>query len=960
MISRMARHALLGPVLLLGIVSLAAAQQGPIPAATITGTVRSQRGTILEGARVALETGDTTVTTDARGRFRLRLIVGQRVTLRVSAVGHSPALVTAGPIAAGTTRDLVLTLDPLYLLDALAVTGVKQRPLLNTESAATGGALDAEEIAALPTDAREPLALAFTIPGVAQSTGFFGDAPPLTINGQNSLYTQYTVDGLDNNEGFLGGPRVEFPLGALARLNVSANSYGAAQGRSSNGVVDFESKAGANASTGELFAYYRPGLPFDASPKLVPAGTDPDGFRRFQFGGGYGGALIKNRLLGFVAAEYANENEDRIGSTAQTAFVGTEKRQKVKGFARFDYGWSPTQTTTLRFAYSNTDRAGNGSGVVVPEADIVTRRIGSITALTHRSALRGGRASNTASVQFGTYRWYFPPSASSFAVPQVTVVGSDGVTVQAVVGSSNFIFDDTERQVQLRNVFETKLGQTHTLQIGADAIRASFQLTGAQTNPNGAYTVYNDGNITPSGPFLSINDIPANVRVRNYTIDARPQQVDLTQSVIGAFIEDRIRVTSSFLVTAGVRWDYDDITSRGESSPDLNNVQPRASFVWARTATSVVRGGLGIYTGKLPYAVYSDAVQFGPTGNQTVTFQEGTSFPPPAFRQGPSAAALAALGTQLPAAEQRRTFALGLEQPSSRQASLGITQTVGANWALSIDGVYSRTVGLPRSVDLNAITRTLGAADTLAAPISAGDAFRPTTPAAGSFRRLTTTESGGVAQYWGLYTAARRRLSDNWTLDANWVWSRAQNDTEDINFNATQANCFNEARIDAVTGAACTSSEWADAVNDRRHKVTLRTVYTMADRVRLSLIGDWQTGQPVNRIANFRDLDGSGGIFGEGFVGNADRFPGIDRNSERLPDFFEINSGVTVLVPFGRRDLELRADVFNALNATEWGNFANGIPGGGSRTQLGRPGDAIVLRAPGRPRQFQFSARYVF
>jgi hypothetical protein len=57
---------------------------------------------------------------------------------------------------------------------------------------------------------------------------------------------------------------------------------------------------------------------------------------------------------------------------------------------------------------------------------------------------------------------------------------------------------------------------------------------------------------------------------------------------------------------------------------------------------------------------------------------------------------------------------------------------------------------------------------------------------------------------------------------------------------------------------------------------------------------------------------------------------------------------------------ELRADIFNALNGTEWGNFANGIPGGGSRTQGGRPGDPILLRSPGPPRQAQFSARYAF
>ncbi len=934
--------------------------------AVLTGSVRAQNGAPVAGARVTFDPGAAAAETDAQGRFRLPVPAGTPGTVTFAAVGFSPEDLAVPAIPAGGARQLAVTLAPLYTLDALTVVAQPERPLLNTEDGATGGAVERAELEGLPTDQREPLSLLFNIPGVAQSTGFFGDAPSLSINGSNSLYTQYTLDGLDNNEGFLGGPRVEFPLGGLAREEALVNTYSTEYGRSSNGVIDLVSRAGGTQTGGEIFGYWRPGRPFDARNK-IPEGGDPDvierqqdGFRRFQLGGGIGGPIARNRTFAAFAAEYTNENEDRIGSTALTAFVGTELREKVKLFGRVDHGWSPSQTTTLRAALSHVNRAGNGSGVVTPEADITTRRVGSLTALTHRSVLSGGRASNTASLQLGTFRWYFPPTESDFSRPQVTVVSPDGVTTEAVVGSSNFIFDEKEIQLQLRDVFETRFGDRHTLRVGADLITAWFELAGAQTNPNGAYVVYNDGNITRSGEFLSIDDIPSDVRVRSYTIDANPQQVDLTQTLVGAFIEDRWRISPSLVMQAGLRWDYDDITSRGESNSDLNNLQPRVSFNWLRTPRSVVRGGIGLYTGKFPYAIYSDAVQFGPSGNATVTFAEGTAFPPPAYGQGPTAADLAALQGQLPPREQRRAFALGLEQPRSWQATLGWQQQFGDAWAVAIDAVWTDTRNLPRSLDLNAISRPLSPADSVDRTTAFGDPFRPAAPTSGSYRRLTTTEAGGRARYYGLYTSVRRRLSDAWTVDANWVWSRAQNDTEDINFNAYQANCFSEDLVDAVTGAACTSHEWADAINDRRHKVTLRSLYTWAGRVRFSVIGDFQTGQPVNRLAFFRDLDGSGGIFGNGFIGNNDRFLGVDRNSERLPSFFNLSAGVAYLLDTRFGGLEFRADVFNAFNGTEWGNFANGIPGGGSRTQLGRIGDPIVLRSPGPPRQVQFSARYVF
>jgi hypothetical protein len=38
--------------------------------------------------------------------------------------------------------------------------------------------------------------------------------------------------------------------------------------------------------------------------------------------------------------------------------------------------------------------------------------------------------------------------------------------------------------------------------------------------------------------------------------------------------------------------------------------------------------------------------------------------------------------------------------------------------------------------------------------------------------------------------------------------------------------------------------------------------------------------------------------------------------------------------------------------------FANGIGGGGSRTQVGRPGDPVVFGSVAPPRQIQLSVRY--
>ena len=893
-------------------------------------------------------TGPTEVSTrtDAAGAFRLAIPAGTGGTLVFRHPGYMEARAPVAPLAPGEEREVGITLARIYALDALSVVTRRQRPLLNTDDAETGGTVEAFEIRTLPTDARDPLRLAFNVPGVSQSTGFFGDAPPLVIHGDNALYTRYTLDGLDNDEGFLGGPRVVLPLSALERLNVHTAAYRPGLGRSTNGVVEMETRAGGEGWSGDLLLVNRPGTPLDADPRFAPAGVDPDGFQRTQLGGSLGGPLLPGRTFFFGAVELTDEKEDRIGSTARTSFLGTEERTTWKAFGRLDHGWSPTQSTTLRFALHNVRRKGKGGGVIVPEADITTRRLGSITGLTHRTAFREGRASNELSVQLSTFTWDFPPSASDLQTPQVTIVSPDLTTVEAVVGSSNFIFDESELQLQLKDEMEMRLGERHTLRIGADLVRSSFELLGANTNPRGAYTVVNEGNITPSGRFLSIRDVPSDVRVFRYTIDAQPQQVNLSQTLVGAFVEDRWRITPSLTAQFGLRWDYDDITSRGESDPDLDNFQPRLSVNWFATPRSVVRGGWGLYTGKFPYAVYSDAVQFGPDGNAVVTFEEGTAFPPPTLGQGPSAAEIQALEGGLPPREVRRMFARGLEQPYSSQLSLGYQRQLGRAWSVSVDGVWVESRNLPRSWDLNAPAYTLQPGDTLNRSPEFGDAYRPADPANTGYRRLTTTDSGGKGRYLGLQTTLRRALVDGFSLEGSWVVSRSRNDTEDINFNAVSGNDF--------------EAEWADGINDRRHHVTLRGVWEPLDQLSLAGIFDFQTGTPVNRVAFFRDLDGSGPIFGNGFVGNHDRFPGVKRNAERLPNAWTLNGSLAWTPRVAGGTLALRVEGFNLLNRTNYTGFANGIPGGGPRTQVGRPGDPMVFTTAAPPRQVQLSARWAF
>jgi hypothetical protein len=145
-----------------------------------------------------------------------------------------------------------------------------------------------------------------------------------------------------------------------------------------------------------------------------------------------------------------------------------------------------------------------------------------------------------------------------------------------------------------------------------------------------------------------------------------------------------------------------------------------------------------------------------------------------------------------------------------------------------------------------------------------------------------------------------------------------------------------------------------------------------------------QSGQPINRTPTPRiitnpngqpvlgangqpltttDLNGDGRSFGDAYVGNSDREPGESRNNDRLPWATTFDLGVQYTFRFGddgSNGLELRADVFNLLNAENLSGYSNNATQS-NQVQVGpRSSGVLVRRNAAPPRQFQFGVRYVF
>gem|GEM_PF-3192954 len=928
--------------------------QAPTTAtATVRGVVRGRDQRPIADAHVtfAAESAQAVspasdlafVVTDTAGRFVLAVPAGIAGTLVVEASGFEPDRTPLAPRSAGSDGPLItIRLARRARLDTVTVSATK-RPLLNTSDAATGGAVDRLDLASLPSDARDPVNIALTIPGVARGVGFFDFAPPIQVDGANSLYTPYLVDGMDNTEGYLGGDKVEMPIDALEQIDVKTAGYGAELGRSANGVIEYTTRRGGDSWHGSATVTGRPGSDIDAKPAFTPAGDDHVGFRRLQLAASGGGPLITGSTHVFGAAEYINEDVSQPLAFGDPAFgggVGNLARRRLKLFGRIDEDWSPTETTTIESGFSTISLVSQGGGIITPEADQTQDRNGLFADLRQTSHVGGW--TNTAAIRAETYHYYYPPSASEFTTPNVTII--DNATDQtplAVVGAPGFLFDEHEFDLEFKNTLARDIG-SHHLSIGVDVIRAQHSLNAANANPSGSYTVLDSG-ITRTGPYVSIHDIPSDVPVYSYTADVNPQSIKGMQVLTGLFVEDAWLPTPKVTVNMGLRWDYDDLTAKGGSTPQLDNFQPRASVNWRVTKNDVVRGGAGIYVGTIPFTTFFDAKQFAKNGDNLVTFTN----PNFGFGQGPTPAQIAdALATE-PPREIRELYARGARDPQSYQVTGGYQHEFPHRWAVSVDGIVVGTKYLPRIWDLNADSYIPSPGDTTTRSPAFGDAHRPFGAMPGSFRFLTTTDFGGQSIYYAMVMAIRHQFSDHWSADLSWTWSRTRDNTEDVNFAAEYANDFH--------------NEWADAVSDRRHRIVGRAIYVPWAPLQLSTILSYETGTPYNVIAPIgTDFTGSVNyqLTANSFDYNYQRYPGTPRNSGRLPDEFNQDIGVQFTLPLPSGRLAIRADLINIWNYTNISGFVNNLPGGGPRTQFAGSPVTYDAGAGGPMRSFQFGGVY--
>jgi hypothetical protein len=302
---------------------LASAALGQTGNASLTGTVLDETGALVPNAKVTATndaTGiETVAATTHAGIYVLTGLNPGTYTVQATADGFQPKIVP----------DVKLNVDQQASLDfALAVGSQKQEvtvtsesvPLMQTVDASVGDVVQSQQVQDLPLNGRYFTQLLELSPGAVASINSNNYAhpsdpseaghqrngmPAFDINGQSGAATFFRLDGIENNEREFGGANVPISVDAIQEFKVQTSNFSAEYGRSA-AQVDIVTKSGTNQFHGSLFEFVRNDA-FDAAQWEFSGPHLKNDLKRNQFGGTFGGPMIKDKLFFFGSYDGTRE-----------------------------------------------------------------------------------------------------------------------------------------------------------------------------------------------------------------------------------------------------------------------------------------------------------------------------------------------------------------------------------------------------------------------------------------------------------------------------------------------------------------------------------------------------------------------------------------------------------------------------------------------------------------------------
>ncbi len=281
----------------------------------ILGTVTDQTGGYVTGATVTVTDvarGVTqTLSTDSDGAYVALNLIAGTYTVRAELKGFKVF----------ERKNILVEVGKDVQVDAVLQTGSQtevvtineELPMVDTTSTTLGGTISNQTINEIPLNGRNYQNLLTLRPG---TTVYPGGGPwTQTTNGARPEDTSYILDGLSNDEAFMGfsvtnaaavagDAATILPIDAIQEFNTQVNPK-AEFGWKPGAITSVGLKSGTNQIHGSAYAFGRSDS-FDARNYFNPVGTPKTPVELEQYGATAGGRIIPDKLFWFGAFENRN------------------------------------------------------------------------------------------------------------------------------------------------------------------------------------------------------------------------------------------------------------------------------------------------------------------------------------------------------------------------------------------------------------------------------------------------------------------------------------------------------------------------------------------------------------------------------------------------------------------------------------------------------------------------------
>ena len=392
----------------------------------ISGTVTDASGGAVADSEVTLVADATKLTrtqkTSSTGSYDFVNLAIGTYSLTITHDGFQTLKIPTVPVQADRTATVNATLKVGQVGTTVTV---EAAPLMNAEDTTNGYILEKDQIQSVPLPTGSFTGLAILSPGVNSelSSGTGANSglgnQPIWANGQRDTSNSFLLNGVDasnlfngkstsqvasarvvNNTGVSGaastsaaviqstaspylaiGQALPTPAPAsVEELRVNTSMYDAQQGSTSGAHIDMSTASGTNALHGS--AYVNRGTNwlnaapffFNADPNIPSSQKNPDQHRVLA-GGTLGGALIKDKLFGFISYQHIHSSDQEIGLSRVTVPAGLTDDRSAAGLAAVVNGTCstpPCNFPTLS-SFSGTPApilpvVGNGPSQISPVA----------------------------------------------------------------------------------------------------------------------------------------------------------------------------------------------------------------------------------------------------------------------------------------------------------------------------------------------------------------------------------------------------------------------------------------------------------------------------------------------------------------------------------------------------------------------------------------------------------------